>query len=321
MFKRLRESSNSTATPSSSPAFSSNSSPHTHHVPPTTPRKRDFQASLSSPELTPSQKRTKIMQEALRESTTPPDASASRQTLTASQRSQKRLDDIKQALSPNKQPSNISQLVGNHSDNTSVQHGSLSCPRSGQYSASTSYGQSSDSLSTSIQPTNSIDQENADEKEDASLWALLTPPSSSLEIGSLPDEHGINVGNVSSTDNNVDPIAMAWRWRSGDPENPFDDSVLRKQATNSTSTSNPSVSASTSLQHSTSLSADTASSLISSLSGIPDYMRKLERKVIAAEKGNKAKAKRVHDLEQEVGRLQEEKRALQESYASKSKGR
>lgn len=47
----------------------------------------------------------------------------------------------------------------------------------------------------------------------------------------------------------------------------------------------------------TELSPDT---LLSALDMIPEYVRKLERKKIAAEKGSDAKAKRIAELEAEV---------------------
>lgn len=54
--------------------------------------------------------------------------------------------------------------------------------------------------------------------------------------------------------------------------------------------------------HDLSLSSDTISGLLHALGGIPDYVRKLERQKIAADKSNDAKAKRIHDLEAEVER-------------------
>jgi hypothetical protein len=48
------------------------------------------------------------------------------------------------------------------------------------------------------------------------------------------------------------------------------------------------------------LSPDSISTLLSTLDGIPEYLRKLERKKIAAEKSSEAKAKRIAELEAEV---------------------
>lgn len=50
------------------------------------------------------------------------------------------------------------------------------------------------------------------------------------------------------------------------------------------------------------LSADAISALWSKLDGIPEYVRKLERKKIAAEKSSDAKAKRISELEAELRR-------------------
>jgi hypothetical protein len=50
----------------------------------------------------------------------------------------------------------------------------------------------------------------------------------------------------------------------------------------------------------TELSPDSISTLLSALDGIPEYVRKLERRKIAAEKSSDAKAKRIAELEAEV---------------------
>ncbi|KAF8070606.1 hypothetical protein FPV67DRAFT_1030409 [Lyophyllum atratum] len=177
MFKHKPQSSTSIATPSPSPAFPSSSNPRTHNVAPTTPRKRGFQPSLDSPGLTPSQKRTRLMEEAFRGSSPPPPVGTPGRTLTP-QTSQKRLDDIKEALSPTKPPNNFQPGIG-------VDDASPSRPRTTQPSSLTSRGQPSDRLP----------HESSDTDEDAALWALVTPPSSSLELGSLSDEHGINMAH------------------------------------------------------------------------------------------------------------------------------
>jgi hypothetical protein len=50
------------------------------------------------------------------------------------------------------------------------------------------------------------------------------------------------------------------------------------------------------------LSADAISALWSKLDGIPEYVRQLERKKIAAEKSSDAKTKRISELEAELTR-------------------
>lgn len=50
----------------------------------------------------------------------------------------------------------------------------------------------------------------------------------------------------------------------------------------------------------TALSPDTISALLGALDGIPEYVRKLERKKIAAEKSSDAKAMKIAELEAEI---------------------
>lgn len=71
----------------------------------------------------------------------------------------------------------------------------------------------------------------------------------------------------------------------------------------STSESTPSMFASALLLDSASLSVEKIASLISLVNTIPDYVRKLERKLVAAERSNHAKAKRISDLELDIERF------------------
>ncbi|KAF5380359.1 hypothetical protein D9615_004561 [Tricholomella constricta] len=309
MFKRRQNSSTSVETPSSS--FSSHSMSQPHDNSPSTPQKRAFQPSLSSPELTPSQKRTKLIKEALR-NTTPSQVRSPGPTSSSSQGSQKRLDDIKRALTVDK--SSHTFEAGSSSGHAVGMHLSPSRPRT----TAMSYGPMPDKPSTTTQPASNITHENSDADEDAALWALVTPPNSCLETGFLSDEHGINVGSASENGEGATLINdEPTHWRSNDPENPFDGSIPQSQVTNSTSMSDPYVSASTSLRNTAGLSADAIYSLIAGLNDIPDYVRKLERKAIAAERSNLAKARRISDLEEVVERLNEEIRVLQLSFKSK----
>jgi len=50
----------------------------------------------------------------------------------------------------------------------------------------------------------------------------------------------------------------------------------------------------------TELSPDAISTLLRALGGIPEYVRKLERKKMAAEKSSDAKARRIAELEAEI---------------------
>jgi len=63
----------------------------------------------------------------------------------------------------------------------------------------------------------------------------------------------------------------------------------------------------------TELSADAISTLVATLNGLPDYVRRMERKRTAAEKGNEAKVKRIAELEAEVEKLKSKNDVLQDT--------
>ncbi|RDB24917.1 hypothetical protein Hypma_007738 [Hypsizygus marmoreus] len=288
MFKSSQQPSSTAKDPPLSPPPSS---PATT-APPTTPRKRGFQPSsdLSSPELTPSQKRTKLIKEALSGTSTPPQTpSRMRQpeaSPSRSQRSQRRLEDIQLGLSSRRSRSPV---------RINTQHDTLNPSQSGDSSRSLTLSQPSN-YKTSLQTvnTNYKAPDDDDDDDDAALWAQVTPPpSDSAELGPLSDEHGRNAGTVLFASEKG-----RLHWQHDDPDNLFDET--QSQVTNSTSRSHPYCVPSTEL--STELSADTISTLLDRMDGIPDYVRKLERKKIAAEKSNEAKAKRIAELEKEVER-------------------
>jgi len=68
------------------------------------------------------------------------------------------------------------------------------------------------------------------------------------------------------------------------------------------------------------LSPDSISTLLRSLDGIPEYLRKLERKKIAAEKSSEAKAKRIAELEAEVEKLKGRNSALRSTIRDFASG-
>jgi hypothetical protein len=76
-------------------------------------------------------------------------------------------------------------------------------------------------------------------------------------------------------------------------ENPFEEPRSNPSSSNSNSTaraSNP-----------TNFSADLAS-LLHNLDAIPEYLRRLERQKMSAEKSNEAKALKIFELEEEIAR-------------------
>lgn len=116
------------------------------------------------------------------------------------------------------------------------------------------------------QPTLKHEEENDDSDD-----ALLTPPSSSPRSHNRPSK---------SNQNGDDPFVVL---------TPQDTSVT---GGSSTIYDPPG--------RGTELSPDIISTLLSALDGIPEYVRKLERKMIAAEKSSDAKTKKITELEAEI---------------------
>ncbi|KAG5648578.1 hypothetical protein DXG03_003189 [Asterophora parasitica] len=268
--------------------------------------------------MTPSQKRVKLMEEALRDVTPESQTQSTGQAFTPSQGSG-RLNAIEEALTLS-QPRHNSEM-SSPSRNPTALLSSPSHPRNPK----TSCGEPSHILLPMALPADT--HKDSDDEEEA-LWAqLATPPTTSSPLIESPilDRHLPRVGNSTSAvqENATVTKGEPSHWRSDDPENPFDDSFPQSQATNSTSMSNPYVAASTNLspRESPGLSADWIASTISGLNDIPEYLRKLERKALAAERSNIAKARRIANLEERVERLEEENEALKKSQnAYKSSG-
>lgn len=85
---------------------------------------------------------------------------------------------------------------------------------------------------------------------------------------------------------------------------------LFSPSTSSQSQSQPlSQSSTTGLGPTPAITGDQIQDLVQGLSGIPDYVKKLERKLLAMQKSNDSKAKRIKELEAEVRELKSTRRA------------
>ncbi|KAG6918525.1 hypothetical protein DXG01_013615 [Tephrocybe rancida] len=290
-----------------STSIQSPTSSQAYDAPPTTPsRKRSSQSSFDSPELTPSQKRMKLIEEALR---TPSKASRSHEKLSNSipsstPRSQARLQAIQLGLTP-KKDSNLSTQP-NHVISTSTL-GRPSPTPIVTISHVISGGRA-------LQPLAANDSnKQSDVEEDAELWDRVTPPP---PVSYDVDELGTHpVGTVVSRKASRETVAEPSRlnWRDDDLENPFGQYDTFSQVSNSTTKSNPYVSAPSHGDTPSKQTSESMSSIIRSPDNIPQYVEKLERRLLASEKSNTAKAKRIFELEVTIERLQEENEVLRGS--------
>ncbi|RPD74241.1 hypothetical protein L226DRAFT_86772 [Lentinus tigrinus ALCF2SS1-7] len=109
-----------------------------------------------------------------------------------------------------------------------------------------------------------------------------------------------------------------WQMIQDDPENPFHERAAALRAGSPTTSV---LSGAESMYESAGLlsgpfSADTVAAQIASLTDIPEYIRKLERRQRAAMNSAEIKSRRIAQLEEEVQRLRNEKRALEETVAA-----
>ncbi|KAG5654391.1 hypothetical protein H0H81_003215 [Sphagnurus paluster] len=242
----------------------------------------------------------KLIEEALRETPSPTQSRTSAPPSTPSGGSQKRLDDIRHALTPFKPSPVLEMETSSRRDNITVSQSSWGCSQAPG---------SSSIFNRPITSSRSTGNIEADDSDEEALWAasdlsqapLNEPPSTIPYLP--PTTQGVDSGSSGSS-----------YWRTDDPENPFDDSIALSQVSNSTSASSPYVPAPTSSSN-TGHSAESIASMISGLNSIPDYLRKLERRLVAADRANVAKAKRIATLEEEVQRLQEVNRRLENSLS------
>ncbi|OBZ67163.1 hypothetical protein A0H81_12811 [Grifola frondosa] len=128
---------------------------------------------------------------------------------------------------------------------------------------------------------------------------LMTPPQSSQ-----PLERDFGAGPVLS----LGASESQWQRIVHDPEHPFHERALALRMGSQTG-SQESV-------HAELPSTDSIAEHIAALSDIPDFVRKLERKQKAAQKSNEIKSKRIAELEQEIQRLQNKNRALEETVSA-----
>ncbi|KAG6872657.1 hypothetical protein C0995_007987 [Termitomyces sp. Mi166 len=264
--------------------------------PPTTPPpKRSLPSSQGSlAEMTPSQKRMKLIEEALKTPSTPAQSQerTPKSALSSKLNSRKRLEEIQLALSANK-GSNVtrSHSLAQPSSPTPIR------VISSQPSVPASLSRSLGKL-----PADSISSEKSDD-EDAELWDLVTPPRIFEDVFL-----GARVGTVSPEKDSQETGPSYPHWRDDDQDNPFEQS---SQLSNSTLKPSSYVPALTSFNTTFSdQSAGSSSSTTRSFDEMSDYVAKLERKLLASEKSNSAKARRISELKEIIERLEEANRAL-----------
>ncbi|KAG6880212.1 hypothetical protein C0992_003876 [Termitomyces sp. T32_za158] len=265
MFQQLRRAP-AVSTSSDSPTSSGTE-------PPTTPLQ---QKRLPTSLMSASQKRLKLIQEALEV----PSSSAHSEdrtpgsSLSSPSKSKKRFEDIQLAL-----------------DATNTSH-VLACPPSPtphriiSSQPSVPHGREVGKSSANINPEKTDD-------EDAELWDCLTPPR-------IQDVFlGTHVGAASTEPSSQETVAgpSCSNWRDDEPDDPFDQS---SQLYNSISKTIPCIPALTSFNSaSPEQSAETSTKVFVEMS---ELVTKLQRRLLASEKGNSAKARRICELEEIIER-------------------
>ncbi|KAG6833540.1 hypothetical protein H0H87_005191 [Tephrocybe sp. NHM501043] len=315
MFKKRHD-----GTEAESPSFLH--SPPTSQAPLITPsRKRVFHPSQDSPDLTPSQKRLKLIQDALSTPSKPPQLQQQSMSLMSSStppRSQERLKNIQLALSSTKglgwqeapstpsKPSYPQERPSNSRSSSTPSHRRLEDIQMdltpGKDSKPDSVGRPSPTPAQTISHTthqqsgtptasNFSGKVNGKEDPDAELWGSVTPSSDGV------------TGVVSIKNDLQETVVGPSRvsWRSDDVENPFD-SVTRSQLSNSTTKPDLYVYATAPLNVTPIQSSQTIKTMIRNMEDIPRYVEKLERKLLALERSNNAKALRISKLEELIER-------------------
>ncbi|KAF8577104.1 hypothetical protein K439DRAFT_572236 [Ramaria rubella] len=107
-----------------------------------------------------------------------------------------------------------------------------------------------------------------------------------------------------------------WDTTRDDPENPFHTPGAPLSSTQTSKQVLPSSPATVSV------TGDSVTQALNTLSSVPDAIRKLERKLVAAEKARDARSGRIFKLEREVQDLKNRNRTLEEAMeALKARGR
>lgn len=219
-----REIPSSQATPSSSPSSSQLPISGTQvSTPPTTPSlKRSYDASTASPQppMTPSQKRLKIMEDTLSKSPAQRNPASNRRPPSTPESKRQRLSQIETALSYSSK--NLNTLQDHESPSNTNYYGPeiQSLPRK---TIQKPIPHSDSAVLSPIEETSDHQVETKSETdEDAKLWALVTPPSSSQELEPPPEELGNNVGPTISSSQKGKERAKedGIHWRSNDPVRP-----------------------------------------------------------------------------------------------------
>ncbi|KAI0630300.1 hypothetical protein C8Q77DRAFT_253363 [Trametes polyzona] len=115
-----------------------------------------------------------------------------------------------------------------------------------------------------------------------------------------------------------EPVGARQHWQmvQDDPENPFRSSSVARGAASPAPTAISVADGVGGDPPAGALSADSIASHLAALQDIPEYIAKLERREKAARKSAEIKGRKIAQLEEEVQRLRNEKRALEETVAA-----
>ncbi|KAI0675250.1 hypothetical protein C8Q78DRAFT_530281 [Trametes maxima] len=160
---------------------------------------------------------------------------------------------------------------------------------------------------------------------------LLTPPGSSQPPNGLGTRAGPSVPQRGTTllqEMLASPSAakgkgpahapsqQQWQPLQDDPENPFRGPTLAHRAISPASTAISVADGPTGGTPADALSADSIASHLAALQDLPEYIAKLERRERASRKSAEIKGRKISQLEEELQRLRNEKRALEETVAA-----
>ncbi|KAH9858780.1 hypothetical protein C2E23DRAFT_19400 [Lenzites betulinus] len=134
------------------------------------------------------------------------------------------------------------------------------------------------------------------------LQEMLLSPTASMDSGP---------GSSNSASTN-----QRWQMVQDDPENPFRASAVARASATPAPTAMSVADGVSGVMPAGALSADSIASHLAALQGVPEYIAKLERREKAAQKSAEIKGRKIVQLEQEVQRLRNEKRALEETVAA-----
>ncbi|KAM5532832.1 hypothetical protein V8D89_013473 [Ganoderma adspersum] len=177
--------------------------------------------------------------------------------------------------------------------------------------------------SSLLTPPESLQRDHQHTEDGASLSTSRrgrdTSINGPLHRGSQRQEQGLDRSPSPSPSSALGRERSQWQMIQDDPENPFHEraAALRADSQTQASSAVDAVSGAESAEGlSGPLSADRVEQQLASLAGVPEYIRRLERRGRAAQKSAEVKAKKIARLEEEVQRLRNTNRMLEDTVAA-----